>query len=94
MEANTMYQNWKQTTRKYDATKTIAHHDLEELKKAIDLSITSFGIKPYKVIIIQDHKLRQKLKAATWGQSQITDASHLFIFASLSHFKDYEITLT
>lgn len=73
--------NWRYATKQYDATKKIKAEDLETLKEATRLSISSYGLQPYKVLIIDTPELREKLKAVAWNQTQITDASHLFVFA-------------
>jgi nitroreductase len=46
------------------------------------LSSSSYGLQPYKVLIIENEEIRKQLQPASWGQSQITDASHLLVFAS------------
>jgi nitroreductase len=74
--------NWRYATKKFDATKKISDADLNTLKEAVRLSASSYGLQPFKVIIVENPELREKLKAEAWGQTQITDASHLFIFAN------------
>ncbi|MDI6050174.1 NAD(P)H-dependent oxidoreductase [Flavobacterium sp. XS2P24] len=75
-------QNWRYATKKFDATKKITTEDLNTLKEAIRLSSSSYGLQPYKVIIVENPELRANLQPAAWGQSQIVDASHLIIFAN------------
>jgi nitroreductase len=75
-------QNWRYATKKFDATKKISTEDLNTLKEAIRLSSSSFGLQPYQVIIVENPELRAKLQPASWGQSQIVDASHLLVFAN------------
>lgn len=75
-------QNWRYATKKFNSDKKISNSDLEILKEAIQLSSSSYGLQPYKVLIIENEEIRKQLQPASWGQSQITDASHLFVFAS------------
>ncbi|MNK84064.1 putative NAD(P)H nitroreductase YfkO [compost metagenome] len=75
-------QNWRYATKQFDASKKISDADLNTLKEAVRLSASSYGLQPYKVILVENPELREKLKGAAWGQTQITDASHLFIFAN------------
>lgn len=75
-------QNWRYATKQFDATKKISSADLNTLKEAVRLSASSYGLQPYKVIIVESQELKEKLKPAAYGQTQITDASHLFIFAN------------
>jgi nitroreductase len=75
-------QNWRYATKKFDASKKISTEDFNILKEAIRLSSSSYGLQPYKVIIVENPELRSQLQPAAWGQSQIVDASHLFVFAN------------
>lgn len=74
--------NWRYATKKYDATRKVSENDLSLLKEAVRLSVSSIGLQPYKVIIIENPAIRERLKASAYGQSAITDASHLFVFAN------------
>ena len=80
------HQNWRYATKKFDATKKITTEDLNTLKEAIRLSSSSYGLQPYKVIIVENPELRAKLQPAAWGQSQIVEASHLIVFANEINF--------
>ena len=80
--------NWRYATKKFDASKKISTEDLETLKKAIQLTASSYGLQPYKILIIEDTETRKKLLEASWGQSQITDASQIIVFANLTDFDD------
>lgn len=87
-------QNWRYATKKFDASKKITPSDLETLKEAIQLSASSYGLQPYKVLIIENPEIREQLKPFSWNQSQITEASHLFVFANIvdlqsNHISDY-----
>jgi len=83
--------NWRYATKKFDATKKVSEKDLEALKEAIQLSASSYGLQPYKVIIVSDQETKEKLKPVAWNQSQITDASHIVIFASINNFGEDHI---
>ncbi|HMI06340.1 MAG TPA: nitroreductase family protein, partial [Flavobacterium sp.] len=85
-------QNWRYSTKRFDATRKLSADDLDMLKEAIRLSTSSYGLQPYKVLIIEDPELREKLKPAAPGNhSQITDASQLFVFANVTNLGDAEI---
>ena len=72
-------------------TKKLANADLKTIKEAVKLSASSYGLQPYKVLVITDPALREKLKPVSWGQSQITDASHLFVFCSYTKVTNEDI---
>lgn len=74
--------NWRYAVKKYDPTKKVSDADLETLKEAVRLSVSSMGLQPYKVLVIENPELRQQLKPAANNQNGITDASHVFVFAN------------
>ena len=75
--------NWRYATKKFDANKELSQEDLNTLLESIQLSASSYGLQPYEVIVVKDQATREKLKAAAWNQTQITDASYLLVFANL-----------
>ena len=83
--------NWRYATKKFDPTKKVSEEDLALIKEAIRLSASSYGLQLYKVLVIEDAEIRERLKPASWGQSQITDASHLFVFCNYAEVRDDHI---
>ncbi|MGB5190833.1 NAD(P)H-dependent oxidoreductase [Robiginitalea sp.] len=77
---------WRYATKQFDASRRISEEDLASLQEAIRLSASSYGLQPYTVLVISDKELREKLRPACWNQSQITDASHVFVFAGKKDF--------
>nr|WP_288932072.1 NAD(P)H-dependent oxidoreductase [uncultured Allomuricauda sp.] len=77
---------WRYATKKFDANKRVSEEDLQTLLEATRLSASSYGLQPYHVIVVSDQKVKEQLKPASWGQSQITDASHIIVFASATDF--------
>ena len=84
-------QKWRYATKKFDASKKVSASDLETLKEAIQLSTSSYGLQLYKVFIIENPEVRAKLQPASWGQSQIIESSHLFVFANIVDVQDQHI---
>ena len=75
--------NWRYATKKFDPSKELNKEDLNYLLESIQLTASSYGLQPYEVIVVKDQATREKLKAAAWNQTQITDASYLLVFANL-----------
>ena len=73
--------NKRYATKKFDATKKVGADDLSTLLEAIRLSASSYGLQAYKILVIENEEIRKQLRAASWDQSQITDASQLLVFA-------------
>ncbi|CAL67622.1 NAD(P)H-dependent oxidoreductase [Christiangramia forsetii] len=80
--------NWRYATKKFDSRKEISEEDLNTLLESVQLSASSYGLQPYEVIVVKDQKIREKLKAAAWNQTQVTDASYLMVFANLTHVNE------
>ena len=78
--------NWRYATKKFDAAKKVSKKDLENLLEATSLSASSYGLQPYEILVVEDNEIRSKLQPAAWGQSQITEASHLIVLANQSTF--------
>jgi nitroreductase len=85
------HQNWRYATKKFDATKKISTEDMNILKEAIRLSSSSYGLQPYRVIIVESPELRAQIQPVAWGQSQIVEASHLIVFANRTTIDEAEI---
>lgn len=82
---------WRYATKQFDPTKKISQEQLTFLKKAIQLSPSSYGLQLYKVLIIENPTLRATLKTHSWGQNQITEASHLVVFCNYTKVSNTEI---
>lgn len=80
--------NWRYATKKFDSSKKLSTENLETLLEAARLSASSYGLQPYHVFVISDPEIREQLKPVSWGQSQITDASHLLVFAGVTDFDE------
>lgn len=73
---------WRYATKKFDAKKKVSDADLNELLEALRLSPSSYGLQPWKFIVITNPELRKNLREHAWNQPQITDASHLIVLAT------------
>ncbi|WP_228234803.1 NAD(P)H-dependent oxidoreductase [Allomuricauda sp. M10] len=82
---------WRYATKIFDASKTIKEGDLEKLKEAVQLSVSSYGLQLYKVLIIKNKELKNRLREAAWDQVQLTDASHIFVFCNYTERKNEHI---
>lgn len=82
---------WRYATKKFDTRKKVSQEHIDLLKKAIQLSVSSYGLQLYKVLIIENKEVRQSLKPASWNQSQVSDASHLFVFCNHTDTKPEDI---
>ncbi|THV56845.1 NAD(P)H-dependent oxidoreductase [Flagellimonas alvinocaridis] len=82
---------WRYATKTFDSTRKVTEEDMHKLKEAIQLSVSSYGLQLYKVLVISNQKLKEELKIASWNQDQITDASHLFVFCNYTERKEEDV---
>lgn len=82
---------WRYATKKFDSEKKIDDNNLSEIKDAVQLSASSYGLQLYKVLFITNSEIREKLKTASWGQTQVTDASHLVVFCHYTNLNDNHV---
>lgn len=83
--------NWRYATKSFDAHKKVSDADWEILENSLLLAPSSFGIQPYKFIVVTDQATKEKLLPAAYGQTQVTDSSHLVVFAYKKTLTDADI---
>ncbi len=71
--------NFRYATKAFDPSRKIPAETWDALEASLPLTPSSFGLQPWKFLVIDTADTREKLKAASWGQGQVTDASHLVV---------------
>lgn len=74
---------WRYAVKRFDATQRIPDAAWTALEQALHLSPSSFNLQPWRFLVVADPALRQQLRAASWHQPQVTEASHFVVFAGL-----------
>ena len=70
---------WRYAVKKFDSEKTLSNDKVERLKKAFNLTATSYGLQPIRMVVVQNKELQEKLVASSYGQQQVFQASHVLI---------------
>jgi nitroreductase len=83
--------NWRYATKQFDLQRKISAPDWAALEDALSLTPSSAGLQPWKFIVVTDPAMRAKLKPASYGQAQITDASHLVVFAAKTNLGEADV---
>lgn len=78
--------NWRYATKKMDPSKTVPDDKLEQILEAIRLAPTSSGTQPFEVFVITNPQKRAEIQKAASNQAQITDGSHLLVFAAWDNY--------
>ena len=71
---------WRYACKKFDTDKRISDTNLETILDSIQLTPSSYGLQPIKVLLIETKELREQIKPIAWNQAQVVDASHLLVF--------------
>lgn len=83
--------HFRYATKAFDPTRKISSETLSALKTCLTLTPSSFGLQPWKFIVVDSPEIREKLKLASWGQSQVTDASHLVVLTARTDLTQKDI---
>lgn len=70
---------WRYATKKFDANRFLNETQIDTLKEAFNLTATSYGLQPIRLVVIQNKELQEKLVEHSWNQRQVADASHLLV---------------
>ena len=73
---------WRYATKKMNPALPVPQDKLDLILESIRLSASSSGLQPYQVLVVTNPELRAQIKPHAWGQGQVTDASHLLVFAA------------
>lgn len=83
--------HFRYATKQFDPERKIAAETWEVLEQALVLAPSSFGLQPWKFIVINDPELRARLRQHSWNQSQITDAARLVVFTTRTDMTEPDV---
>lgn len=77
---------WRYATKKMNPTKPVSSEKVDFILEAIRLSASSSGLQPYDVLVVTNPEIREQIVPHAWDQKQITDGSHLLVFAAWDNY--------
>jgi nitroreductase len=83
--------NWRYATKQFDPARKIPAPEWAALEEAIRLAPSSYGVQPWVFVVVNDSEVRNQLREASWGQPQITDASHMVVFAAKKDITEADV---
>lgn len=83
--------NWRYATKTFDASKIIPEATWKTLEETLVLSPSSFGLQPYRFLVVKDDAIRKQLQPHSWNQTQVVDASHYVVFVARTGITENEI---
>ncbi|MEA2042014.1 MAG: NAD(P)H-dependent oxidoreductase [Bacteroidota bacterium] len=81
--------NWRYSTKKFDPNKKLTDEQVDFLTEAMRLSASSYGLQPYKVMLVENADIRSELVQHSWGQKQVADASHLIVLCNYTEVEEH-----
>ncbi len=78
--------NWRYATKKMDPAKAVSEDKVDRIIEAARLAPTSSGLQPFEIIVVTNPEIRAKIQEIAWNQAQITDGSHLLVFAAWDNY--------
>lgn len=79
---------WRYATKMFDKTKKVSDEDLAEIVEAFRLTSSSFGMQPWKMILVENQNIKDSLVEHSFGQAQIADCSHLLVLCRVVNIDD------
>jgi nitroreductase len=73
---------WRYATKKMNPSKAVPQDKVDRILEAARLAPTSSGLQPFEIIVVTNKDVREQIKPKAWGQGQVTDCSHLLVFAA------------
>ncbi len=70
---------WRYATKKFNPERILSTEKIDILKEAFNLTATSYGLQPLKMVVVRNKELQEKLKSASWEQQQLNTASHVLV---------------
>jgi nitroreductase / dihydropteridine reductase len=70
---------WRKSLKIFDTQRKVGEEDMQDLLEATRLSASSFGLQPWKFVVVSAQDLKEKLGVAGYGQTQFTSASHIVV---------------
>jgi len=81
---------WRYATKKFD-TRKLPDATWAALRESLVLTPSSYGLQPWKFLVVESPALRAKLRPVSWDQTQVTDASHLVVFARRTEMTEADV---
>ena len=84
---------WRYATKKMDPQKAVPQEKVDRILEAVRLAPTSSGLQPYEIILVTNPEVRERIKAIAWNQAQVTEGSHLLVFAAWDNYTAERINM-
>ena len=82
---------WRYATKEFDSSKKLSNEQLSNVLDSLRLSSSSFGLQPWKFLVVENQDLKDQLLPHSWNQKQVVDASHVIVMCVPTNFSEDHI---
>tara|TARA_R110002049_G_scaffold25194_3_gene88567 strand:+ start:8078 stop:8710 length:633 start_codon:yes stop_codon:yes gene_type:complete len=82
---------WRYAVKKFDTNRELSEAQINTLKEAFNLTATSYGLQPLKLVVIKNKAIQEELVEYSWNQQQIVQASHLLVICIQDNYTTTEV---
>lgn len=83
--------NWRHAVKAYDSSKKVTAEDVEKILESARLAPTSSGLQPFRVIVVENQELKEKMVEGALNPEVMRDCSHVLVFAAWDQYSDGKI---
>ncbi len=83
--------NWRHAVKAYDSTKKVSEEHIDKIVEAARLAPTSSGLQPFKLLVVRDQAIKEKLAEGALNPECMRDCSHVLIFAAWDRYTEERI---
>jgi len=77
---------WRYATKAMDPQRAVPADKVERIIEAARLAPTSSGLQPFEIFVVTNPEVRARIQPVSWNQGQVTDGSHLLVFAAWDNY--------
>ncbi len=83
--------NWRHAVKAYDPEKKVSQEDLNKILEAARLAPTSSGLQPFRIIVVENQELKNKMVKGALNPEVMRDSSHVLVFAAWDSYSNEKI---
>lgn len=83
---------WRYAVKKFDDGKIVPEEKIDTIKEAFNLTASSYGLQPFKLVVIKNKEIQNQLVEHSWNQKQVTQASHVLVMTVPKSYSTEEVS--
>ena len=83
---------WRYAVKKFDHGRIVPEDKIDTIKEAFNLTASSYGLQPFRLVVIQNKKIQNQLVEYSWNQKQVAQASHILVITIPKSYRTEEVS--